>query len=173
MDTARGKATSQLEDDVMILFNSPVHHYVTPKFYTETKPTTGKVVPTWNYAAVQAYGKAILYFDSQSVETTAFLTKQIDDLSHQSETEIMGYTSPWTTGESPASYVELLKKAIIGISVKITKLEGKFKMSQELKEGDREGAIKGFQNLGTPTGRDMAVLIEERGNGSHITRAGR
>lgn len=43
---------THLEEDVLVIFNGPVHHYVTPKFYTETKPTSGKVVPTWDYEAV-------------------------------------------------------------------------------------------------------------------------
>ncbi len=51
---------------VTILFNGPVDHYITPKFYTETKPSTGKVVPTWNYSAVQATGILRLHDSSSS-----------------------------------------------------------------------------------------------------------
>ena len=47
----------ELPEEVLVLFHGPHHHYVTPKFYTETKPQTGKVVPTWDYVAAQAYGK--------------------------------------------------------------------------------------------------------------------
>ncbi|KAH8901912.1 negative transcriptional regulator [Coniochaeta sp. PMI_546] len=158
-----------LTEEVLVLFTSPVQHYVTPKFYSETKPATGKVVPTWNYAAVQAYGQARIYFDAQSEETSAFLSQQISDLSKHAETSVMGYTgpadarpSPWSVTDSPERYIELLKKAIIGIEIEITRLEGKFKMSQELGAGDRQGVIDGFQGLGTDVAREVAKLVEHR-----------
>lgn len=80
----------QLKDEVLALFNGPVHHYVTPKFYTETKPATGRVVPTWDYSAVQAYGKATIFFDS-GPESAKFLSKQIDELSDHAERSILGH----------------------------------------------------------------------------------
>jgi transcriptional regulator len=77
MDTlvASGTSTNTLEQEVLVLFTATSHHYVTPKFYTETKPVTAKVVPTWNYSAVQGYGRATLYFDSKSDVTSEFLSK--------------------------------------------------------------------------------------------------
>ncbi|WP_254554525.1 FMN-binding negative transcriptional regulator, partial [Salmonella enterica] len=82
-----------------------------PKFYTETKPTTAKVVPTWNYAAVQAYGRARIFYESKTPETQNFLGKQIDDLSRHGETAIMGYTGkgdrpgPWKVTDAPERYI--------------------------------------------------------------------
>lgn len=157
-----------IEDEVMVLFNGPVHHYVTPKFYVETKPSTGKVVPTWNYSAVQVYGRLRVYHDTSSPETDAFLTKQIDDLSLQSEREIFGFDGkegrkgPWSVSESPESYVQLLKKAIVGLEIEVTSLGGKWKMSQELKEGDRMGVVEGFEALGTDEGTEIARTVRER-----------
>ncbi|KAI0780371.1 putative FMN-binding domain-containing protein, partial [Trametes elegans] len=151
-----------LERDVMVLFNAPVHHYVTPKFYTETKPATGKVVPTWDYAAVQVYGKATVHCDARADATSAFLSKQITDLSAHAETEIMGHERPWQVADAPDSYVELLKKAIIGIEIRIESMGGKWKMSQESGEGDLNGVIHGFEGLGTEDGSRMAEIIRER-----------
>jgi predicted FMN-binding regulatory protein PaiB len=71
----RGPSNGSLEQEVCVLFNGPIHSYVTPKFYVETKPKTGKVVPTWNYSAVQAYGKATFYFDTKNPDTISFLQK--------------------------------------------------------------------------------------------------
>lgn len=159
----------RIQQEVMVLFTSPVQHYVTPKFYVETKPSTGKVVPTWDYAAVQAYGVATVYFDTSSPETGAYLTKQINDLTLLAEEGIMQYDgedgrkSAWTINEAPDSYVELLKKAIIGIEIEVTEMAGKWKMSQELAKGDREGVIQGFEDLKTETGKDMARLVKKRG----------
>jgi transcriptional regulator len=158
-----------IEDDVMVLFTSSVTHYVTPKFYVETKPSTGKVVPTWNYAAVQAYGKMRIYADGSAEQSKAFLAKQLDDLSKLCEEEVMGYDGkegrkePWGVHESPENYTNLLKKAIVGVEIEIHTLQGKWKMSQELSEGDREGTITGFEALGSGIGSDMAALVKERG----------
>ena len=164
----QGQQTPELLDEVLVLFNGPHHHYVTPKFYVETKPDSGKVVPTWNYAAVQAYGKIRVYCNSQSEETSAFLQKQIQDLTQNSESLIMGHVggeklSPWEVSDAPTRYVDILKKNIIGIEIKIDRLQGKFKMSQEMGKGDREGIVNGFDSLGTATGKGIAQLVRERG----------
>lgn len=166
---AAGHSDGFLEQEVMVLFNMPAHHYVTPKFYTETKPDTGKVVPTWNYAAAQIYGRLRVYHDSKSEETGNFLVKQISELTDKSEKTIMGYTGEgaapagWKVTDAPDSYVALLKKAIIGIEIKVDRLEGKFKMSQESSDGDRAGVVAGFQKLGTELGTKMAEVVTERG----------
>ncbi|CAG8188464.1 unnamed protein product [Penicillium nalgiovense] len=157
----------ELDDDVLVLFNGKHDHYVTPKFYVETKPDTGKVVPTWNYSAVQAYGKMSLYYDSKTPETGEFLAKQLHDLSQHTEKSIMGYTGgekpePWEVSEAPKSYTDLLKKNIVGIEIRITKLQGKFKMSQEMRPADREGVIQGFAKLGGDTGTAISNLVKER-----------
>lgn len=165
---AKQEGNGGVEEEVLIMFNGPAHSYVTPKFYTKTKPATGKVVPTWNYSAVQVYGKARILHDRQNAETGAFLQKSIEDLSKQSEAS-MGYTGTsgpqkaWSVGDAPTSYVELMKKNIIGVEVEITRLEGKWKISQELAEGDRQGTIEGFEALGTDVGDEMARTVEGRG----------
>lgn len=161
-------ATQVLEEEVLVLFSSPAEHYITPKFYVETKPTTGKVVGTWNYAAAQVYGKAKIYFDSKAEETISFLATQADDLSDHCETSIMGYTGvgdrppPWKVSEAPERYVDLLRKNIIGIEIAIDRLEGKFKMSQEMSKGDREGVVQGLWNLESDVGRQTSMLVQQR-----------
>jgi len=161
--------TTKLQQDVMILFTSQHHHYVTPKFYTETKPATAKVVPTWNYAAAQVYGKATIYYGSAAEETSKYLSRQIRDLSQMCETEIMGYTGqegkpcPWSVEEAPERYIDIMKKNIIGIEVSIESIGGKVKMSQELGHGDRQGVIEGFDGLGSDVGSHIAQQVKERG----------
>ncbi|TFY80302.1 hypothetical protein EWM64_g3710 [Hericium alpestre] len=152
-----------LTRDVMILFNGPAHHYVTPKFYTSTKPTTGKVVPTWNYAAVQVYGRATVYFDSKAHATDAFLSKQVADLSRHAETAIMKYERAWEVGDAPEKYIEALTKAIVGVEVEIKDISGKWKMSQEMAAGDREGVVEGFEKMGSEEGFKIAETVRERG----------
>ncbi|KAE8354853.1 transcriptional regulator PAI 2-type [Aspergillus coremiiformis] len=169
-------SASPLQQEVQVLFTANPHHYVTPKFYTETKPSTAKVVPTWNYAAAQVYGTAKIYHDSSSVETSEYLSKQIHDVSQLCETSIMGYTGErgtkeaWKVSDAPDRYIDIMKKGIIGIEITIEDIGGKYKMSQESSKGDREGVIEGFESLGTDLGRDMAALVRERGEMIDATR---
>lgn len=158
-----------LEQEVMVMFTAHNHHYITPKFYVETKPSTGKVVPTWNYAAAQAYGRAKVYFDSKAEETGAFLSTQIDDLTRNSEGGIMGYTGTegrpkrWDVTDAPENYVNILKKNIIGIEIEIERLEGKFKMSQEMPKGDRDGVENGLLGMESETAQGVGKIVKERG----------
>lgn len=158
-----------LEHEVMVTFTAQHHHYVTPKFYVETKPATGKVVPTWNYAAAQAYGRARVLFDSKAEETGAFLSTQIADLTRNSEEGIMGYTGSegqpkgWEVTDAPDNYVEILKKNIIGIEIEVDRLEGKFKMSQEMRKGDRDGVADGLLGLESETAKGVGKMVKERG----------
>jgi transcriptional regulator len=142
----RGPSNGSLEQEVCILFNGPIDSYVTPKFYVETKPTTGKVVPTWNYSAVQAYGKATFYFYVKNPDTISFLQKQVENLTKHGEETIMGYTGgenpeAWKVTDAPSIFIEHLMKKITGIEIKIDRLEGKFKMNQEVAKGDRERVV--------------------------------
>lgn len=161
----KSPASNVLENDVLVLFNGPVHHYVTPKFYTQTKPDTGKVVPTWDYEAVELYGKAKVYYDTKAAESGAFLAKQLHDLSDHMETSVMGYgktagTQPWKVEDAPERYIELLTKNIIGIEIEITSMSGRFKWSQEKNVKDRAGVIEGFRNLETPSSALLSDKVE-------------
>ncbi|KLU90619.1 hypothetical protein MAPG_10471 [Magnaporthiopsis poae ATCC 64411] len=162
-------ANGPIETEVSVLFTATDHAYVRPQFYVATKPTTGKVVPTWNYAAAQAYGRARVFCDSADPDTSAFLRRQVDDLSRHAEAHVAGHTGPengrpppWKVTDAPERYIELLSKNIIGIEIKLTRLEGKWKMSQEMGEEDRNGVAAGFAALGTENGAAMAKMVEER-----------
>ncbi|OAQ70341.1 transcriptional regulator [Pochonia chlamydosporia 170] len=163
-----GDNVNVLEQDVLVLFTAAPAHYVTPKFYTETKPVTGKVVPTWNYAAVQAYGKARIFHDSKLEETSEFLGSQMTALTNHTERSIMGYTGKgdnpdqWRVTDAPERYIEVMKKAVIGIEITIERLEGKFKMSQEMSKGDREGVVKGFARLDSDVAKAVSEIVNER-----------
>lgn len=165
----------ELDDEILVLFNGPFHHYVTPKFYTQTKPESGKVVPTWNYAAVQAYGRARIFCDSKAEVTSRYLQTQTEDLTRLSEGGVMGYATDaeeagggqkqkaWEVGDAPRNYIEIMKKNIIGIEIRLEKLQGKYKMSQEMGASDREGVVAGFAGLGTDVGDGMSQTVKERG----------
>jgi transcriptional regulator len=166
--TTKPQPNNVLEHEVLIIFTSPAQHYVPARFYVETVSTDGKAVPTWNYAAVQAYGKARIFFDAAAEETVAYLTKQMSDLSHQSETKIMGHTggdrpAAWKLTDAPERYIELLTKGILGIEVVVDRLEGKVKMSQESNEADRAGVIEGFASIDSDVTQAIAQMVKDRG----------
>jgi transcriptional regulator len=151
-----------LEEEVLVIFTAPVHHYVTPKFYTDTKPKDRKVVPTWNYCGVQVYGKLRAHHQYDGSTSGEFLSKQLKDLANMGEPR-MG--SEWKVDDAPERYVELLKKGIIGIEIEVDRIEGRFKLSQESGDGDWWGVVNGFRALGTPEGAKMADIIEAQGKG--------
>ncbi|PYI11010.1 putative transcriptional regulator [Aspergillus sclerotiicarbonarius CBS 121057] len=168
--TENGKPSGvfSLDQDVLVVFNGRHDHYVTPKYYTETKPDTGKVVPTWNYSAVQIYGKLSMYYDSKTSEAGEFLAKQMRDLSEQCERGIMGFTGgekpqPWKVADAPERYIELMQRNIVGIKIEVCKIEGKFKMSQGMRQGDRDGVVRGLERLGGETGAAISALVKDRG----------
>lgn len=175
----------ELEEEVLILFNSPNQHYITPKFYKETKPLNGKVVPTWNYQAVQVYGAIRVHHDSNLQSTSDYLNRQISDLSNLreedsikekerllsnglegvnlGEDETKQKETGWKVSDAPSNYIEILKKAIIGIEIKITSIEGRFKMSQEMGEKDREGVVEGLSRLDSEASIGVAKAVEKGG----------
>lgn len=164
--TSTGKQT--LPDEVLIIFTSPVDHYVTPHFYTESKPATGKVAPTWNYAAVQVYGRVTLYHEKNE-NTEAFLHRQLSDLAVLGEEGMMGFgrgnaevggsPAPWKIADAPEGYISVLKKNIVGMRVEITRIEGRFKVSQERPVNDRAGVVDGLEEMGTERAREMAGFV--------------
>jgi hypothetical protein len=118
---------------------------------------------------VQVYGRARIFHDTSDPETGSYLQSQVEALTRHAEGSIMGYDvdgtgskKAWAVGDAPEKYVDLLKKAIIGVEIEIDRLEGKYKMSQEMGEGDRKGVADGFRALGTEEGEKMAQTVEER-----------
>ncbi|KAJ5665681.1 FMN-binding split barrel-related protein [Penicillium maclennaniae] len=167
---------SILPEEVLIIFTSPTDHYISPNFYIESKPATGKVAPTWNYAAVQVYGRATIYH-SKDASTGAYLHQQLSDLAVLGEEGVMGYgkgnghahahahgnramTMPWKIDDAPVAYIETLKKNIVGIRIDITRIEGRFKVSQERPVKDRGGVIEGLEEMETSRARDMAAYVK-------------
>jgi transcriptional regulator len=124
--------------------------YVSPAWYEE-KRTTGKVVPTWNYVAAQAEGTITLRHEPEwLVPHVARLVER-----HEAHRE-----EPWALSDAPADYVASQAKAIVGLELRITRLEGKSKLSQNRSDADVDGAIAG---LAAGSGREQAV--------AHVMRA--
>jgi transcriptional regulator len=137
--------------EALVIFQG-VEAYVTPSWY-ETKRQTGKVVPTWNYAVVQAYGTLKI------VEDPAWLMRQITEMTMGQES---GRSEPWSVEDAPASFVAAQLKGIVGVEIEIARIEGKWKVSQNRPEADRRGVARGLRQSDDAAQR-MADLVEAFG----------
>jgi len=134
--------------EAMVLFAGP-DAYVTPSWY-ETKRETGKVVPTWNYQAVHAYGPAEFFDDpDRLLEAVTRLT----DL-HESER-----AEPWVVSDAPPDFVKAQLRGIVGVRIPITRLEGKRKMSQNRPLADRRGVAEGLATSERAGDLDVAAMV--------------
>lgn len=135
---------------VLIVFRG-ADAYVSPSLYA-TKKETGKVVPTWNYAMVQARGTARVQ------DRSDWITPQLHALTTAREA---ARPHPWAVTDAPPDYVEAQKKAIVGVEIAILALEGKWKVSQNQPETNRRSVVAGF-SLDEST-REMADLVRTYG----------
>jgi transcriptional regulator len=131
--------------DALAIFQGP-DAYITPSWYA-TKRETGKVVPTWNYIAIHAYGP--LEFIDDPVHTREHIT-------HLTERHEQNRAVPWAPSDAPEEFIANQVRKIIGFRVTIDRLEGKWKMSQNRSIEDRIGTAAGLEAEGR---RDLAALI--------------
>ncbi len=124
--------------------------YVTPNWYPATHETH-RVVPTWNYAAIHAYG-AITFFDDP--ERLRSIVTRLTDL-HEST-----FPQPWKVTDAPANYIDGQLKAIIGFELPISRLEGKHKFNQNRSAADQTGVIEGLRSLNDPAKSTVADFMQ-------------
>jgi transcriptional regulator len=123
--------------------------YITPNWYA-TKAETGKVVPTWNYAVVHAYGRPEVKDDA------AWLRRHVGELTAQQET---AEARPWQVSDAPERYIEVMLRGIIGFRFVITRLEGKWKMSQNREMPDRAGVVEGLGKRAAGDDAEIAAYV--------------
>ena len=119
--------------------------YVSPGFYP-AKAEHGKVVPTWNYVAVHAYGTGEVFTDTDRLR---------DLVSALTERHEAGRTQPWKVADAPADYIDGMLKAIVGFALPIQRLEGKRKLSQNRNAADIAGVREGLAT--SPDVHDQAL----------------
>jgi transcriptional regulator len=136
--------------DALAIFAGP-HHYISPSWYRE-KEEHGKVVPTWNYAVVHAYGPLTVIEDGQ------WLFAHLETLTNTHEA---GLPLPWKVGDAPEAFIRSMMEGIVGLELPIRRLEGKWKVSQNRSQADRKGVVEGLSNLNTPESLAMKALVEE------------
>ncbi len=122
----------------LAIFQGP-DAYVSPAWYP-TKQETGKVVPTWNYVAVHAYGPIELFEDpGRLLDIVTALTAR-----HEGRRAAQADARPWAVGDAPADYIAAQLKGIVGFRLTIERLEGKWKLSQNRSAADRAGVVAGL-----------------------------
>lgn len=135
-------------DECLVVFQGP-QQYITPSWYA-TKQETGKVVPTWNYMTVHAWGQP------RVIDDAAWLRQQVEALTASQES---ARNAPWAVYDAPAEFIAGQLKAIVGIEIPIARIEGKWKASQNRPAADRAGVVAGLQSEGSDV---MAGIVSER-----------
>lgn len=128
--------------EALAIFQGP-DAYITPSWYA-TKREHGKVVPTWNYVAIHAYGPIEFFTD------TAELLEVVTELTNRFE---QPRAAPWAVDDAPPDFIQAHLKGIVGFRMPITRLDGKWKMSQNRSVEDRVGVADGLR----AEGRDAAA----------------
>jgi len=139
--------------EALAIFDGP-EAYVSPSWYEE-KRLTGKVVPTWNYVTVQAHG---------TISTTHDPDWLISHVGRLVDRHEGGRPEPWALSDAPEDYVRTQARAIVGLELRITRIEAKAKLTQNRSDADIEGAIEGLSE-GGPREQAVAALMRRMGGG--------
>ncbi|MDO9162082.1 MAG: FMN-binding negative transcriptional regulator [Methylococcaceae bacterium] len=134
------------QTEILTVFQA-ANAYISPSRYV-TKQQTGKVVPTWNYAAVHAYGTM------RVIDDAAWIRNQLETLTAEHEA---AFPKPWAVSDAPHDFTEKLIEQIIGIEITVTRLSGKWKVSQNQPAENQIGVINGLNECGKV---EAAALIK-------------
>ena len=124
--------------------------YVHPGWYPG-KAEHARVVPTWNYIAVHAWGP---------VETFDEPARLLELLARLTARHEAGRPKPWSLNDAPTEYIERQLRAIVGFALPIRRLEGQWKLSQNRQDADRAGVREGLAVSDNPRDRELAARME-------------
>lgn len=130
--------------------------YVSPGFYA-SKAEHGRVVPTWNYVAVHVHG-AVRWIHDEAGKL--HIVRTLTDRFEAREAK------PWSVDDAPAEYIQAMLRGIVGVALKVGRIEAQFKLSQNRIEDDRSGVELGL------TGRGGADAELARLMRAHLPREG-
>lgn len=122
--------------------------YVSPSWYP-SKQEHGRVVPTWNYEVVHLRGRLVAHDD----EWTLRLVGDLTDL-HEGPME-----RPWSVDDAPPGYVDQLLRGIVGVSLRVERIDAKRKLGQNRSDADAFGAADGLERLGGDDRRHVAAAM--------------
>jgi transcriptional regulator len=136
--------------EAMAIFMGP-DAYVTPSWYV-TKQESGKVVPTWNYLAVHAYGPVEFFEDADRLLS---VVTRLTNL-HEAKRE-----ESWKVSDAPPDFIAAQLRGIVGLRLPINRLDAKRKMSQNRPADDRAGVVAGLGASADPIDRQVAVMVSQ------------
>jgi transcriptional regulator len=142
--------TFNADTEVLAVFQGP-QGYITPSWYP-SKAQHGKVVPTWNYAVVHAHGPLKIFDDAEWLRTL------VTRLTYGQEAQ---REKPWHVTDAPPGYIDAMLKAIVGIEIPVTRLQGKWKMSQNRPPQDLEGVIQGLEDRADEASQAMLAALRQ------------
>ena len=142
--------------EALAIFTGP-DAYVTPSWYP-SKQEAGKVVPTWNYQAVHVYGEATFFDDPDALRAAV---TRLTDL-HEAERAEAG-TETWRVSDAPEPFVAAQLRGIVGVRLRITRIDAKSKMSQNRSAEDRAGVVAGLSQGARPGDRVVAAIVAGEG----------
>jgi transcriptional regulator len=126
-------------DEVLVIFLA-ANAYVSPNWYP-SKHETHRLVPTWNYQAVHVYGRLAIRDDEK------FVRGLVARLTRAHETRA-GSEKPWRMSDSSKDFIDQMLAAIVGLEIEITRLTGKWKLSQNREDRDRINAAEELRKRG-------------------------
>lgn len=141
------------EIEALVVFQGS-SEYISPSWYA-SKSEHGKVVPTWNYAVVHAYGPLSIVDDRQ------WLRALVERLTGHHESR---RAAPWRVSDAPDDFVEQMLGAIVGIEIPLTRLHGKWKVSQNRPARDREGVVAGLLAEERESAAAVADMVRDVGS---------
>lgn len=149
-DTIRGHVAranpvwKDSEKDALAIFTGP-QDYISPSWY-EAKNEHGRVVPTWNYAAVHAHGTLTFFEDRERLREVVTRLTAV----HEGKRP-----EPWKVTDAPVEFIDGQLGAIVGFEMRITRLEGKWKASQNRSDADRRGVVEALESSGRGDSADL------------------
>jgi transcriptional regulator len=136
--------------EALVIFQGP-QIYVSPNYYA-SKKDTGKIVPTWNYVCVQAYGTL------KVIDDRDWLLDQLGALTQRHEAD---QPVPWSIADAPEDYIAMMLKGIIGLEIDIARLEGKWKLSQNRSAADQASLIEALRDSPSENAGAIASLMDK------------
>lgn len=136
--------------EALVIFQGP-DSFISPSWYP-SKRETASVVPTWNYIVVHAHGRLSV------IEDADWLRAHVEALTNRHEQD---RAVPWAVTDAPADYIQKMVGAIVGLEIQVTRLTGKWKLSQNRSERDRAGVVTGLMGEGTASASAMAALVRD------------
>lgn len=152
---------ARADQPALAVFQGP-DAYITPSWYP-SKQEHGRVVPTWNYAVVHARGPLAFFEDRDRLHD---VVTRLTDF-HEARR-----AAPWAVADAPERFVEAQLRGIVGFTLEIETLIGKYKMSQNRPQEDRDGVVAGLAGESDPGARDTGDLVKAAGTAAASRKTG-